>query len=62
MDKRLIDYIHKNRILTDCQNGFRSNVSTNHAIIELVDEITKAMKTTNSLSGYSLTYERRLTP
>ena len=44
MYKRLIDYIHKNRILTDCQYGFRSNVSKNHAIIELVDKITKAIK------------------
>ena len=38
MYKRFIDYIHKNRILTDCQYGFRSNISTNHAIIELVNK------------------------
>ena len=43
MYKRLIDYIHKNGILTDCQYGFRSNVSTNYAIIELVDKIRKAI-------------------
>ena len=44
MYTRLIDYIHKNGILTDCQYGFRSNVSTNYAIIELVDKITKAIE------------------
>ena len=44
MYKRLIDYIHKNKMLTDCQDGFRSNFSTNHAIIELVDKITKAIE------------------
>ena len=31
-------------MLTDCQDGFRSNFSTNHAIIELVDKITKAIE------------------
>ena len=43
MYKRLIDYIHKNKILTDCQYGFRSNFSTNHDMIEFVDKITKAI-------------------
>ena len=44
MYKRLIDYINKNGILTDRQYGFRSKSSTNHAIIELVDKITKAIE------------------
>jgi len=42
----LIDYINEKGILTDRQYicGFRSKRSTNHAIIELVDEITKAIE------------------
>ena len=44
MYKILIDYINKNGILTDCQYGFRSKSSTNHAIIELVDKRTKAIE------------------
>ena len=44
MYKRLIDYINKNGILTDCQYGFRSKSSTNHAIIKLLDKITKAIE------------------
>ena len=46
MHKRLIDYMYidKNGILTDHQYGFRSKSSTNHAIIELVDKITKALE------------------
>ena len=46
MYKRLIDYmyINKNGILTDHQYGFQSKSSTNHAIIELVDKITKAIE------------------
>ena len=52
--KRLIDYIHKNRILTDCQCGFRSYVSTNHAIIVLVDKITKAIENNEFTVGIFL--------
>ena len=49
MYKRLTDYmyINKSGILTNCQYGFRSKCSTNHAIIELVDKITKAIKIMN---------------
>ena len=54
MYKRLIDYINKNRILTDCQYGFRGNVSTNHAIIELVDKITKAIENNEFTVGIFL--------
>ena len=40
MYKRIIGYIRKNKILTDCQYGFRDNSSTTYAVIELVDKIT----------------------
>ena len=48
MCERLIDHININGILTDRQYGLRSKSSTNHAIIELVDKITKAIEKTNS--------------
>ena len=44
MHKRLTNYINKNGILTESQYGFQSKRSTNHAIIELVDKITKAIE------------------
>ena len=44
MYERLIDYVNKNGILTDCQYGFRSKSSTNHAIIKLLDKITKGIE------------------
>jgi len=44
MYKRLVDFINKHDISTSCQYGFRSKHSTNHAIIELVDKITKAIE------------------
>ena len=54
MYKRLIDYIHKNGILTDCQYGFRSKRSTSHAIIELVDKISKAIENNEFTVGIFL--------
>ena len=41
MYKRLIKYVEKNNILADHQYGFRKNRSTELAIIELVNKITK---------------------
>jgi sarcosine oxidase/L-pipecolate oxidase len=43
MYKRLIHHIEKINILTQRQYGFRENSSTELAIIELVDRITKAI-------------------
>ena len=44
MYKRLIKFIDKNNILSSHQYGFRSKSCTSHAIIELVDKITKAIE------------------
>ena len=41
--KRLISYIEKHNILSKHQYGFRKNRSTEHAIIELTDKISKAI-------------------
>ena len=43
MYKRLIDFIDKNQILSKHQYGFRKNRSTELAISELVDKITKGV-------------------
>ena len=43
MYKRLIQFIEKNKILSKHQYGFRQNRSTELAITELVDRITKAI-------------------
>jgi retron-type reverse transcriptase len=43
MYKRLIQFIEKNKILSKHQYGFRQNTSTELAITELVDKITKAI-------------------
>ena len=43
MHKRLINYVEKHRILSEHQFGFRKNRSTEHAILELTDKISKAI-------------------
>jgi hypothetical protein len=43
MYKRLYDYVEKHQILSEHQFGFRRNKSTEHAILELTDKISKAM-------------------
>ena len=43
MYKRLINFIEKNKILSKHQYGFRQNISTDFAIIELLDKITRAI-------------------
>ena len=43
MYRRLIKFIENNKILTKHQYGFRDNRSTELAIIELTDRITKAI-------------------
>ncbi len=43
MYKRLISHIEKQNILSKHQYGFRKDYSTEHAIIELTDKISKAI-------------------
>ena len=52
MYKRLIYRIEKNNILTQHQYGFRENRSTELAIIELVDRVTKAIDRGEYTIGY----------
>ena len=40
--KRLNSFIDKHNLLSENQYGFRSNRSTSHALLDLVEEITKA--------------------
>ena len=60
MHKRLISFINKQRILSKHQFGFRKNHSTDHAIIELTDNITKAMEKVYTRSVFSSIFPRHL--
>ena len=43
MTNRLLKFIDKNKILSKHQYGFRKNRSTEHALIDFTDKITKAI-------------------
>lgn len=49
--ERLMEFIEKDKILTDSQYGFRSGRSTSHALIELTDEITKCIDSKHYVAG-----------
>ena len=42
-NKRLAQFIDKNNILSTSQYGFRTNMSTSHALIDLVEEISTSL-------------------
>ena len=53
-NKRLIKFIEKNRMLTHHQYGFRENRSTELAIIELTNKLTKAIDSGEFIIGIFL--------
>ena len=42
-NKRLEQFVDKNNVLSNSQYGFRSSMSTSHALIDLVEEICESM-------------------
>ena len=51
---KLVDYLVNNNILYDYQFGFRQHYSTSHALISLVDKISKALDKGELLVGVFL--------
>ena len=43
MFSRLSDYLEKRQILYNRQFGFRSNHSTDHAVLSIIDKVQKAI-------------------
>ena len=50
-NKRLDEFIDKFEILCESQYGFRSNRSTSHAILELMENVTNALDRKQSVIG-----------
>ena len=44
-NKRLEKFLNKNKILSDNQYGFRENMSTSLALMELIEDITQSLDT-----------------
>ena len=59
---RLEQFLISNKILSNCQYGFRSRMSTVHAALELIEEsISTPIDNKNIALEYSLTLKRLLT-
>ena len=54
MYNRLLKFLDKYEIIFDGQFGFRSNHSTTHAILHIVDKIQKAIETKKISCGIFL--------
>ena len=48
-NERLDKFIDKIQLLNNCQYGFRSRMSTSHALLDLVEEITSSIDAKKSL-------------
>ena len=51
MYNRLYNYLNENEILNDKQFGFRAGHSTEHAILELIDQVSNAFGNNNFVLG-----------
>ena len=58
MYNQLIKFLDKYNILDQNQFGFRQGHSTHHALITLVDKITKSLDNGDIVIGVSLTLKR----
>ena len=58
MNKRLVDYLDKNKVLYEYQFGFRKMYSTSNAVITLVDKISNALNNGNFMLGVFLDFSK----
>ena len=61
MYNRLYSYLTENNILFNKQFGFRADHSTEHALLELVDQISNTFNDKIIYLVFSLTYQKLLT-
>ena len=60
ISNHLVNFIESNNILYDNQFGFRKNHSTTHAIITLVERVSKALDTGKIVVGVYLDLKKLL--
>ena len=60
MYNRLYSYLTENNILFNKQFGFQADHSTEHALLELVDQISNAFNDKIIYLVFSLTYQKFL--
>ena len=59
-NKRLEQFVDKNNVLSNSQYGFRSSMSTSHALIDLVEEISESMDTKLNTLGVFIDLKKHL--
>ena len=62
MYKRLLDFLEQNHVLFDSQFGFRSNLSTTHAILLITDKIQRAIESKLYSCGIFLDLSKAFDP
>ena len=60
MYNRLYSYLTENNILFNKKFGFRAGHSTEHALLELVDQISNTLNDKTIYLVFSLTYQKLL--
>ena len=58
MYNRLYNYLNENEILNDKQFGFRAGHSTEHAILELIDQVSNAFDNNNFVLGVFMDFSK----
>ena len=61
MYSRLYNFITKHNLFYNLQFGFRSKHSTNHALVDIVEEVRKSLDSKNLLVEFLLTFKKHLT-
>ncbi len=59
---RLSSFLSRHNILYQCQYGFREGYSTNRALVEIMDQVHKALNDGNMYLGYIWIYQKLLIP
>ena len=62
MYKRLLDFLEQNHVLFDGQFGFRSNLTTTHAILLITDKIQRAIESKLYSCGIFLDLSKAFDP
>ena len=61
MYNRLYNYLNENEILNDKQFGFPAGHSTEHAILELIDQVSNAFDNNNFVLGVFIDFQKHMT-
>ena len=56
--KRMYEYLEKNKLIYNCQFGFRANHSTNHALISMTEKLKTLLDSKHIVAGVYIDLEK----